>query len=302
MIAGLEPTDGGRVLLDGEDITGLDRQDIVRRGIGRAFQVANLFPSFTVAESLPAAILTHERRPGVTGMSFPPRDVAALAAAAWPPPGGRFVWRLLAAAALLVLLPWPFETLDFTRSTGTLEVALVQTNVPQDQKFAAEHVPEVLEAVARDLLASRATLTVAPETAVPLLPSQLEELAPGYWAMLAAAFDSERAALVGVPLGDFEHGYTNSVVALGGGSAGYRYDKWHLVPFGEFIPMDRWFPILQQLSPIGYSCTAGTNSVLMRVPMRGGAAGRRAGGSVGTLPRRGWSTSCSGMWATTTYT
>ena len=202
---------------------------------------------------------------GVYGIGAWAAVVAALAAAAWPPPGGRFVWRLLAAAALLVLLPWPFDTLDFTRSTGTLEVALVQTNVPQDQKFAAEHVPEVLEAVARDLLASRATLTVAPETAVPLLPSQLEELAPGYWATLAAAFGPERAALVGVPLGDFEHGYTNSVVALGGGSDGYRYDKWHLVPFGEFIPRGfRWFTELMQI-PLGDFARGSRNPPSLRL-------------------------------------
>ncbi|MFC7556214.1 ATP-binding cassette domain-containing protein [Pseudoroseomonas wenyumeiae] len=62
LITGMIPPSAGRVFLDGQDITGLDRQAIVRRGIGRAFQVASLFPSFTVAESLAAAILTHEGR------------------------------------------------------------------------------------------------------------------------------------------------------------------------------------------------------------------------------------------------
>ena len=74
----LLPT-AGRVLLDGEEITGLDRRAIVRRGIGRAFQVANLFPTFTVADALAAALMAHEGRTASLWRSFPPRDIAARA-------------------------------------------------------------------------------------------------------------------------------------------------------------------------------------------------------------------------------
>ena len=52
---GLQP-DSGRILLDGEDIVGLPSSEIVRKGIGRAFQVAKLFKSLTVEESLRAAL------------------------------------------------------------------------------------------------------------------------------------------------------------------------------------------------------------------------------------------------------
>jgi apolipoprotein N-acyltransferase len=149
---------------------------------------------------------------------------------------------------------------DFTRPTGRLQVALLQTNVAQDEKFSAERLPESLGWVARGLLEAQAELVVAPETAVPLLPGQLEEFAPGYWQQLQQHFASlgvgggPRAALVGVPLGDFERGYTNSVAGLTARpahEAEYRYDKHHLVPFGEFIPTGfRWFTQMMNI-PLG---------------------------------------------------
>jgi apolipoprotein N-acyltransferase len=131
---------------------------------------------------------------------------------------------------------------------------LLQGNVPQDEKFAPERQPETLAWVGRQLVEARADLVIAPETAIPLLP---EQLPPGYWDALRAAFaGTRRAALVGMPLGSFEAGYTNSVVGLSaqgtklpGGY--YRYDKHHLVPFGEFIPWGfRWFVDLMNM-PLG---------------------------------------------------
>jgi branched-chain amino acid transport system ATP-binding protein len=75
LITGKLPVTAGQVLLDGVSITGLDRREIVRRGIGRAFQVANLFPSFTVEDSLAAGLMAHSGRTGSLLGSFPPADV-----------------------------------------------------------------------------------------------------------------------------------------------------------------------------------------------------------------------------------
>ena len=138
-----------------------------------------------------------------------------------------------------------------TEPTGRLDVALLQGNIPQDEKFeAGSGVPVALEWYGERLQQSSSALVIAPETALPLLPQQLP---PGYWAALRQRFATgTQAALIGMPLGDFEQGYTNSVVGLRPGDAQpWRYDKHHLVPFGEFIPPGfRWFTELMHI-PLG---------------------------------------------------
>lgn len=168
---------------------------------------------------------------GLWGRSSPRMRVAA-----WAPP----LALVLAAAAVPA---------DFTRATGRFNVTLLQPNVAQDEKFSAEHLPATLEWLGRELVSARTDLVIAPETAIPLLPSQQPE---GYWEALSAHFSQgPTAALIGVPLGDFTEGYTNSVAGLAPGQPMYRYDKIHLVPFGEFIPFGfRWFVDLMNM-PLG---------------------------------------------------
>ncbi|MEY8876168.1 MAG: apolipoprotein N-acyltransferase [Leptothrix sp. (in: b-proteobacteria)] len=145
---------------------------------------------------------------------------------------------LVAALPVLVAPAWLGP--DFTQRTSSLQVALLQGNVPQEQKFDALHQNEALEWHVQALLKARADLVVAPETAIALLPDQLPR---GLWAQLEAHFArGQQHALIGRPLGSYDEGYTNSVSGLGSDRPAYRYDKHHLVPFGEFIPTGfRWF-------------------------------------------------------------
>jgi branched-chain amino acid transport system ATP-binding protein len=59
LITGAFHPDAGRILLGGEDISGLSAPQIVRRGIGRAFQIASIFPSLTVREAIHGAVNAH---------------------------------------------------------------------------------------------------------------------------------------------------------------------------------------------------------------------------------------------------
>jgi branched-chain amino acid transport system ATP-binding protein len=71
LISGAFRPDAGRVLLHGKDIVGLSSLEVVRRGMARAFQVAALFPSLTVRESLTAAVISHRRRSWTLLRRFP---------------------------------------------------------------------------------------------------------------------------------------------------------------------------------------------------------------------------------------
>ena len=58
LISGVLPPDSGSILLDGREIVGMSSNRIVHLGIGRAFQVARLFRTLTVEESLRAALMS----------------------------------------------------------------------------------------------------------------------------------------------------------------------------------------------------------------------------------------------------
>jgi apolipoprotein N-acyltransferase len=159
----------------------------------------------------------------------------------------------VAAGLALLLAPALLRPLEFTQTAGRMSVTLLQPRVAQDEKFSGERLPQHLAWLGDALTQARGQLVVAPETALPLLPTQLAAIAPEWWQTLAQHFQkSTQAALIGMPLGSFETGYTNSAVGLLPGQAqAYRYDKAHLVPFGEFIPWGfRWFTELMQI-PLG---------------------------------------------------
>jgi branched-chain amino acid transport system ATP-binding protein len=52
VIAGFLPPDGGRVLLDGEDVTGQPMHRLARQGVVRTFQMARVFGGLTTIENL----------------------------------------------------------------------------------------------------------------------------------------------------------------------------------------------------------------------------------------------------------
>jgi branched-chain amino acid transport system ATP-binding protein len=52
LISGRYPVSGGRILLNGEDITGLKPFEVNRKGLSRSFQVTNIFHNLSVYENI----------------------------------------------------------------------------------------------------------------------------------------------------------------------------------------------------------------------------------------------------------
>lgn len=149
-----------------------------------------------------------------------------------------------------------------------LAVRLVQGNVEQSNKFDPALILSALErhlalaAQPSEVPGFTPDLVVLPETAIPLFQDQLPEHLWQLWIDVAAYWQATLAT--GIPLHtagpDGTSVYTNSVVAFTGeatpgdlinGRLPWRYDKAHLVPFGEFIPYGfRWF-VDAMVMPLG---------------------------------------------------
>ncbi|GAB3427800.1 apolipoprotein N-acyltransferase [Massilia solisilvae] len=159
-------------------------------------------------------------------------------------------WHGVALFAALMLAGWGLRQVDWTEPAGKpISVRLVQGDIAQDEKFSNEHLLGILTRY-RDLItAAPADLVAAPETAIPVFPHQLP---PGYLDELKAFASRTNSWLMfGIPLSDGPVNYANSVAGIGPQGQSYRYDKHHLVPFGEFIPTGfRWFTDLMQI-PLG---------------------------------------------------
>lgn len=142
-----------------------------------------------------------------------------------------------------------------------IDVRLLQGNIDQDIKFDPAHVAANLEVVRSMVTAKPADLIVAPETAIPVFPHNLP---PGYLDSLGAFARSSGSHIVyGIPLMDGESRYANSVVGISPLGQSYRYDKHHLMPFGEFVPTGfRWFVDTMQI-PLGDF----TRGAAVQVPM-----------------------------------
>lgn len=160
---------------------------------------------------------------------------------------------LVAAAGMAVTLLYGFSQPRTRRPIPPFSVSVVQGNIPQEEKWDEAHKDQILtryEALTNEAAATQPDLIVWPETSVPGFFGVDEELTQR---IIRLASVVQRPLLVGSPAPHLTPdglSATNRATLLdGSGGIVASYDKLHLVPYGEFVPGDRFFPWLRNLLP-----------------------------------------------------
>lgn len=157
------------------------------------------------------------------------------------------VWRLYQTKhyyLLGIFLLWPLggwlQTVEWTEKTGELTVSAVQGNIAQDKKWLPSMIgPTITTYYQQSAKHWNSDLILWPETAVTLIYDQFR---PEMEDIAEEANAHNSTIITGIPYrhpkgtalaGEFH----NSVTAFGNG--GGLYHKQRLVPFGEFVPLEK---------------------------------------------------------------
>jgi apolipoprotein N-acyltransferase len=183
------------------------------------------------------------------------------------------LWRPLAAPAALVLVALAAGRVTTIRPTPdalSVRVAIVPGNIPQDERWDRPSLAKNLRTyigLLETAAEGQPDLIVMPETAVPYPYLTTEDRA--LFADVAVRMGVP--VLFGAPRVEADAAtarrvvYNGALVLRPDGTFGAPYDKQHLVPFGEFIPLRRYMPaFLQRAVGVGDQ-QAGASAVILPV-------------------------------------
>ncbi len=210
---------------------------------------------------------------GVYGVSFFCAFSAGLLAAGRRAPE-KFLRQFLPLMVAVWVAGWFAGRFEWVRPVSSpLQVTLIQGNVPLDSKWQPGSRRAIVERYSTlTMEAPWSDLIVWPESAI---PATLDEIDPDLITNLRRM--SRNASvdfLIGVVERDRDGHYYNSVLGIGPNPGIYR--KQHLVPFGEYPPLDplfRWMMRSLQIPMSDFSAGAPDQPPL-------GAAGQKIGVSV----------------------
>ncbi|MCM8782363.1 MAG: apolipoprotein N-acyltransferase, partial [Candidatus Omnitrophica bacterium] len=173
------------------------------------------------------------------------------------------IWRLIAEKrkkeilvsmiCLLIVLGYGYFKLSRRIDGKVLKISVIQGNVPQHEKWDERFKEEILaryETLTKKAAMETPDLILWPETALPGIVDEEPQLLE---LVLKIAKDVKIPMLVGAVTREGANYYNSAILISEKGKIIGRYDKLHLVPFGEYVPFEKYYPYLRTLIgvPIG---------------------------------------------------
>lgn len=158
------------------------------------------------------------------------------------------------ALFLFIVLSYGYLRIYFiskAKYPNALKVAVVQGNIPQELKWmpsASNYILQKYARITKEAVDKNVDLIIWPEAAAPGILGEDDSV---FKEVFSLAKKSKTKLLVGSVVRD-ELRYFNSALLIDEkGKIEERYDKLHLVPFGEYIPLKQLLPFLEVVVPIG---------------------------------------------------
>ncbi len=165
----------------------------------------------------------------------------------------RLIPVVMTAILMIAVLGYGLLRLNNVFTGEKIKVSVVQGNIPQDQKWDERFVTKIIDkysALTVSAAADKPDLIIWPETSVPGFIEDQNSLLGWVRGLIKL---TDVPLLVGAPRYEHVTGrelyYNSAFLFLKDGSIANHYDKMHLVPFGEYVPLQKLFFFVQRFAP-----------------------------------------------------
>ena len=220
------------------------------------------------------ALLQYAALGGIWGLSLLVVAVGAMPAAIWEA-RRRTALLACAGAALLALLLYAGGSLRLAMADEVMVphvlLRIVQPAIAESLKWE-QGLREQNVALQRQLTiavpgAENISAAIWPETAVPFLLERDQRLRQWLGQAVPAGGLLITGALRAEPLsGDVAQIFNSAEVLDHDGHLLASYDKFHLVPLGEYVPLRTWFPFISKITPGTLDFSPGPGPRTLRPP------------------------------------